>query len=91
MVQPMGETRAELLAHVRKFREKGIEAEPVIFGHYGKREAALLPFETFELLMDIAEDAFLQERVKSRLASDEGNRTSLGQVADEFGVDLESL
>ncbi len=84
-------TRAHLTGHVKRFREEGLDAEPVVFGDNRQPDAALLPFETFELLMEIAEDIAIAQRVQAREAEDTGNRTSLGAVAEELGVDLEDL
>jgi len=62
-----------------------------VFGDHRQAEAVLLPYATFELLLDIAEDIAIAERIRERLAADTGNRTSLSEVASELGIDLESL
>ena len=91
MPETVSDTREHLTRHVARFREQGIEAEPVIFGERRKPQAALLPFETFELLLDLAEDAVIAERVRQRDAVDSGNRTTLSELADEFDVDVDDL
>lgn len=91
MPDTISSTRANLTGHVKRFREKGLDAEPVVFGDNRRPEAALLPFETFELLMEIAEDIAIAQRIRARTEQDTGNRTSLGEVAEELDVDLESL
>lgn len=87
----ISDTRANLTGHVKRFREEGLDAEPVVFGDNRQPDAALLPFETFELLMEVAEDIAIAQRVRARAAKDTGNRTGLGEVADELGIDLEDL
>ena len=53
------------------------------------REAVLLPYETFMLLLDVAEDIAIAERIREREATDDGQRTTLAEVAAELGIDLE--
>jgi antitoxin StbD len=91
MPETISETRKLLTGHVRRFREQGLDAEPVVFGDRRQPDAALLPFETFQLLLDIAEDLVIAERVRERDAADSGNRTSLADVAAMFDVDLDEL
>lgn len=91
MPDTISSTRAKLTGHVKRFREQGLDAEPVVFGDNRRPDAALLPFETFELLMEIAEDIAIAQRVRARTEQDTGNRASLGEVAEELEVDLESL
>lgn len=40
---------------------------------------------------DVAEDLAIAERVRARDAADSGRRTSLAEVADELGIDLDEL
>lgn len=91
MVETISDARKHLTGHVARFRAEGVDAEPVVFGDRRHPEAALLPYETFQLLLDIAEDVVVAQRLRERLASDTGNRTSLGDVAVEFGIDLDDL
>lgn len=85
MVETISDARKNLTGHVARFRSDGIEAEPVVFGDHRQPEAALLPYETFQLLMDIAEDIAIAQRLRERLAADTGNRISLGDIAAELG------
>jgi hypothetical protein len=60
----------------------------------GKEEQAgltLMPFETFQLLLDVAEDLAIGQHIRERETSDTGNRTSLAEAAAEFGIDLDEL
>jgi antitoxin StbD len=91
MAETISDTRKNLTGHVRRFREQGLEAEPVVFGDNRRPDAALLPYETFELLLELAEDIVVAQRVREREAADSGARTSLARVAEELGVDLDEL
>jgi len=91
MPETISYARKHLTEHVARFRAEGLDAEPVVFGDHRRPEAALLPYETFQLLLDVAEDIAIAERVRARDAADSGRRTSLAEVADELGVDLDEL
>lgn len=91
MVDTISDARKRLTGHVARFRSEGLDAEPVIFGDHRQPEAALLPYETFQLLLDVAEDIAIAQRLRERTASDTGNRTSLSDAAVEFGIDLDEL
>lgn len=91
MPETVSGTRQHLTGHVARFREEGLDADPVIFGDRRQPEAALLPYETFQLLLDVAEDVAIGQRIRERLATDSGARTSLDALADELDVDLDTL
>ena len=91
MPETVSATRDQLTKHVQRFREQGVEAAPVIFGDRRRPEAALLPYETFRLLLEVAEDIVLAQRIRDRDAADSGGRTTLGEAAAEFGIDLDDL
>lgn len=91
MPETISNTRQHLTGHVARFRQQGLDAEPVIFGDRRQPEAALISYETFELLLDVAEDIAIAQRIRERLAEDTGDRTTLGALAAELGVDLDSL
>ena len=91
MTETISDARSQLTSHVARFRAQGIEAEPVVFGDHRQPEAVLLPFETFSLLLDVAEDITIAERIRERTLADIGNRTSLAGVAAKLGVDLDEL
>lgn len=91
MPETISSAREQLTTHVARFRAEGIDAEPVVFGDHRQAEAVLIPYATFELLLDIAEDIAIAERIRQRLAADTGNRTSLVEVASEFDIDLDIL
>jgi len=93
--EPMTETirdaRRNLTSHVARFRSEGLDAEPVVFGDHRRPEAVLLPHVTFELLLDLAEDLAIAERLRQRRAADGSERTTLAEAAAAFGVDLDEL
>lgn len=91
MPETISSAREQLTTHVARFRAEGIDAEPVVFGDHRQAEAVLIPYATFELLLDIAEDIAIAERIRQRLAADSGNRTSLAEVASGFDIDLDFL
>lgn len=91
MVDTISDARARLTQHVARFRAEGADAEPVVFGTQRRPEAALIPYEAYQLLMELAEDAAIAQTVRERTASDSGNRTSLADVAAELGIDLDAL
>lgn len=85
------EARAGLTGTVKRFRSEGAGSEPVVFGSHRKPEAALLPYETYEMLLELAEDAAIAARVRERRESDTGERLTLEQSAQELGIDLSDL
>ena len=56
---------------MRRFREEGITADPVIFGSHRKPEAVTIPYEMFQALLPAIEDILLAETVRERLAQPE--------------------
>jgi antitoxin StbD len=87
----VSDARQHLTGHVARFRREGVLAEPVVFGDRRRPEAVLLPYETFELLLDVAEDIVIAERIRARDASDDRGRITLAEAAAEFGIDLDTL
>lgn len=90
-VQTISDARRLLTQHVGRFRAQGVDAEPVVFGDHRQPEAVVLPYETFTLLLDVAEDIAIAQRVLERAETDSGNRTSLAALAAELDVDLDEL
>jgi antitoxin StbD len=87
----VSDTRKNLTGHVARFRTEGVDADPVVFGDRRRPEAVLLPFDMFALLLDVAEDIVLAQRVRERAIADTGTRVTLADAADRFGIDLEDL
>jgi hypothetical protein len=51
----------------------------------------ILPYEQYVALMTIIEDLVIAERVAARGTGDDGRRYTLEDVADEAGIDLDTL
>ena len=90
-VVPTSQAREQLPSTVSRFREEGAAADPVVLGRHRRPEAVLLPYETYEALIELAEEHAIAVRVRERLAADDGTRHSLEEVADELGIDLDKL
>lgn len=86
-VLPTKEARDNLSGITAAFRRDGAAAGIVVFGAYRRPEAAVIPYELVELL-DPIEDLVIAQRVRDRLAANEGIRHSLDDIAARFGVDL---
>lgn len=91
MTQTISDARRDLTRHVARFRREGLDAEPVVFGDHRQPEAVLIPHATFQLLLDVAEDIAIGQRLEERLAADSGNRTTLAEAAVALGIDLDDL
>ncbi len=91
MTQTISDARRDLTGHVARFRDEGLDAEPVVFGDHRRPEAVLLPHVTFQMLLDVAEDIAIAERLRERFAEDNGNRATLAEAAAIFGIDLNEL
>ncbi len=87
----VSDTRNNLTGHVARFRAEGVDADPVVFGDRRRPETVLLPFETFEMLLEAAEDIVLGQRVQERARHDNGTRVTLAEAAHLFGIDLDGL
>ena len=85
------EARSALTATVRRFREEGAGAEPVMFGSHRKPEAVVMPYETYHELVALAEKITVAQTLRERDAQDSGRRHSLLEVAETLGVDLDEL
>ena len=91
MVETTSGTREQLTPHVARFRESGAAAAPVVFGDHRKPEAVLLSYETFQVLLDVVEDAMLHDRIRERRGTDDGVRHTLDEVAAELNINLDNL
>ena len=85
---PTTTARAQLTATVKRFREEGETADPVVFGSHRRAEAVIMPAAQYDLFLELVEDAAIALRIAERAAEDDGRRYTLSEVADELGVDL---
>ncbi|GAA1328148.1 hypothetical protein ACFSWE_11405 [Leucobacter albus] len=85
-VQTSADARKELPNALKRFREQGIEATPLIFGSHRKPEAAVIPYELYERIAAIMEDREIAEMVRTRQA--EGRAKPMHDLFAEYGVEL---
>lgn len=62
------DARKALPSITAKFREQGVDAEPVFYGSHRKPEAVLMSMQRYEAIMSALEDRFLQTLIKERLS-----------------------
>ncbi|WP_187977237.1 hypothetical protein [Mycetocola sp. JXN-3] len=79
------DARDELPRALKRFREEGIAAAPLIFGAHRKAEAVIIPFELYAELLPIIEDMEIAALVRQRAAR--GPATPLSEVAGRLGLD----
>ena len=85
------EARQNLTATVRRFREQGASADPVVFGSHRRPEAVVIPYQAYEELVELAEEIVVAHTLRERDERDSGRRYSLSEAAAKLGVDLDSL
>lgn len=87
-VVPSAEARDRLSSYLKDFREKGGQADPVVFGSHRKPEGVILSYERYEWQTEILDELVASEEVREALAQDTGKRIELADVAREAGFDL---
>ncbi|SEB94190.1 Antitoxin component YafN of the YafNO toxin-antitoxin module, PHD/YefM family [Paramicrobacterium humi] len=85
-VHTTSDARSGLNSVLKRFREKGITAEPLVFGSHRKPEAVVVPFELFERLLPALEEVLLADKVRERL-DDPRPSESFDDVARAVGID----
>ena len=83
-VETSADARRELPSVLKRFREDGIKARPLVFGAHRKPEAAVIPFELYERIAGIIEDHEIAELVRERSA--EGPAESMDELFTEFNI-----
>ena len=86
-VLPVREARANLSRLLARFRERGIDAEPVFLGSHRQADAVLLPMALFEELAPVIDDFLASQEVRRRLAADTGKRITHEELLAELGID----
>lgn len=86
-VVPSAEARDRLSSYLRIFRERGGQADPVVFGSHRKPEGVILSYERYEWLTEVLDELVASEEVREALAEDTGRRVELADVAREAGFD----
>jgi antitoxin StbD len=67
-VLPAKEARDGLSKALRRFREEGSAASPLVFGVHRKPEGVVISFELYEELLSTIDDALIVEEISPRLA-----------------------
>jgi antitoxin StbD len=86
-VVPSAEARDRLSSYLKLFREKGGQADPVVFGSHRKPEGVILSYERYEWQTEILDELVASEEVREAIAQDTGKRVELADVAREAGFD----
>jgi antitoxin StbD len=86
-VVPSAEARDHLAGYLKHFREKGEQADPVVFGSHRKPEGVILSYQRYEWQMEILDELVASEEVREAIAKDTGKRVELADVAREAGFD----
>jgi antitoxin StbD len=86
-VVPSAEARDRLAGYLKLFREKGGQADPVVFGSHRKPEGVILSYERYVWQMEILDELVASEEVREALAQDTGKRVELADVSREAGFD----
>lgn len=87
-VLPSSEVRKSFPAVLRRFRDGGADAEPVVFGSHRKPEAVIIPFALYDAIYPLLEDIEVAALIRERTS--QGSPEPLDDVAAELGVDLEA-
>lgn len=86
-VIPSAEARDHLSSYLKLFRERGRQADPVVFGSHRKPEGVILSYERYERQTEILDELVASEEVREALAQDTGKRVELADVSREAGFD----
>jgi hypothetical protein len=84
-VLPSGDARTALPDALRRFRARGLAAEPVVFGSHRKPEAVVIPFDLYAQLLPVIEDLEIAQLVRERATA--GEAVPLSDVAAAAGLD----
>ena len=85
------EARVSLSRLLARFRERGLDAEPVFVGSHRRADAVLLSMALFEELAPVIEDIMASQEIRRRLAADTGTRVSHEELLAELGIDPAKL
>jgi DNA polymerase/3'-5' exonuclease PolX len=86
-VIPSAEARDHLSGYLRRFREEGDQADPVVFGSHRKAEGVILSYERYLRLTEVLDELVASEEVREAMRKDTGKRMELADVAREAGFD----
>lgn len=86
-VIPSAEARDHLCGYLKLFRDRGGQADPIVFGSHRKPEGVILSYERYEWQTEILDELVASEEVREALAKDNGKRVELADVSREAGFD----
>ncbi|MGI9015986.1 MAG: hypothetical protein ACR2HR_02590 [Euzebya sp.] len=86
---PTTEARRDLNKTLKRFRQEGPTARPVLFGAHRRPEAVILPYEAYEVMQELIEDALIAAEVRKRDEDDDGKRITVDELADQLGITLD--
>jgi antitoxin StbD len=86
-VIPSAEARDRLSGYLRRFREEGDQADPIVFGSHRKAEGVILSYERYLRLTEVLDELVASEEVREAMREDTGRRMELADVAREAGFD----
>lgn len=89
-VLPTGEAREHLSETLRRFRDEGPTAEPLVFGVHRKPEGVVIPYGLYEHLTSLIDDAAIVEEVQPRLAAP-AQEIGWAEGLAELGVDPDAF
>lgn len=86
-VMPTNEARGVLPQTLARFRERGVLAEPMVFGTHRRPEAVVIPYELYAELLPVIEDVEIAHMVRDRSAA--GQSVPLADVAAALGLNAD--
>ena len=88
-VQATSIARAELTTRVAEYKELGDEARAIVFGSHRKAQAAIVPIDMFNQLLDMAEGIVSTPKVapvKQRVRAAQNTDAAIGQAAADASL-----
>lgn len=88
-VQATSIARAELTTRVAKYKELGDEARAIVFGSHRKAQAAIVPIDMFNQLLDMAEGVLTTSKVapfKQGERAAKNTDAAIGQAAADASL-----
>ena len=88
-VQATSIARAELTTRVAEYKQLGDEARAIVFGSHRKAQAAIVPIDMFNQLLDMAEGVVTTPKiapVKQRVRAAKNTDAAVGQAAADASL-----
>jgi len=80
------EARTSLGSVMKRYRSGG-SSSPVVFGSHRKPEAVILPYDEYERMLGLLEDAEIASTVRERIDAGEPEQVELGELFERVGLD----